>query len=172
MISRRIFKKKKFNIKFLFIIILIFCLSFLINIFPLNDNSDIIVIPKNNKIFYFIPEDKEGERVVNVDKKSLNLKKTNTKTSTTNIPDDLLFTIQFYVNSDFKNVKEYLSKITNNTETIYSNKDFYILALNTDIITNYFLLYKNFNSRKSAKMYCNKNLPLIANCLIVNAHKF
>ena len=70
------------------------------------------------------------------------------------------------------NVNQYLQKITNFDETIYSIDDFYILALTSEIGIEYFLLYKNFTTRLEATTYCITLLPKMDNCLIVDTTKF
>ena len=60
----------------------------------------------------------------------------------------------------------------NAKESIFNIEDFYILELNTDIGTEYFLLYKNFENRLMAKEYCSNFLTKIDQCLIVDATKF
>ena len=71
-----------------------------------------------------------------------------------------------------KNIKKYLENLTNNKEVIYSLNDFYILGLNTEIGLNYFLLYKNFETRDIALNHCLKHLFKIKKCLIVDTTKF
>ena len=170
--SRPLFKKRKLNRKliislfFLTIIFVIFYFSFFTN------ENKFIVIPENTDVFYIIPDDRGGEQVLNLDKRSLNLI---TKEITENEiikPDDLLFSIQFFTNSEIENVNQHLHKITNFEESIYSINDFYILALTSEIGIEYFLLYKNFTTRLEATTYCTKFLPKMDNCLIVDTTKF
>tara|TARA_B110000196_G_scaffold315147_2_gene324329 strand:- start:460 stop:978 length:519 start_codon:yes stop_codon:yes gene_type:complete len=171
MTQRRIFKKNKSNKKFILIIIILFSLIFSFFLFFLNFEKKFVIISENDDIFYIVPKDKGGQKVVNIDKKSLNLKTNDIQNLSLNKPEDLKFSIQFYVNSDFSNVKDYLYNLLNSKELIYLNKDFFILAFNTEIGTNYFLLYKNFETRKSANSYCFKYLISLENCLIVDGSK-
>ena len=164
--KRRLYRKTIISISFLIIVFI--CFYF----FILANDNEFIVIPENTDVFYIIPEDRGGEKVPNLDKKSLN---TITQDITEDIikkPDDLLFSIQFFTDSEMTNVNQYLQKITNFDETIYSIDDFYILALTSEIGIEYFLLYKNFTTRLEAATYCTKFLPKIDNCLIVDTTKF
>ena len=170
--ARPLFKKRKSYRK---IIIPLFCLLLLfifLYLFIFINEKEFIVIPENTDIFYIIPEDRGGEKVPNLDKKSLN---TITQDITKDIikkPDDLFFSIQFFVDSEMNNINQYLQKITNFDETIFSIDDFYILALTSEIGIQYFLLYKNFTTRLEATTYCTKFLPKMDNCLIVDTTKF
>ena len=136
------------------------------------NENEFIVIPENTNVFYVIPEDRGGEKVPNLDKKSLNTITQDINEDIIKKPDDLLFSIQFFTDSEMENVNQYLQKITNFEETIYSIDDFYILALTSEIGIEYFLLYKNFTTRIEATNYCVKFLPKIDNCLIVDTTKF
>ena len=172
MSSRSLFKKRKSYSK---IIILLSCLLILfifLYYFIFTNQNEFLVIPENTDVFYIIPEDRGGEKVPNLDKKSLN---TITQDITEDIikkPDDLLFSIQFFTDSEIENINQYLQKITSFEETIYIINDFYILALTSEIGIEYFLLYKNFTTRLEATTYCTKFLPKIDNCLIVDTTKF
>ena len=84
----------------------------------------------------------------------------------------LLYSIQFFSDTKYENVNNYLKKIINSNETIYQIDDFYILALSTEIGIDYFLIYKNFDTRQEAQDYCSNYLSKIENCLIVDTTKF
>ena len=83
-----------------------------------------------------------------------------------------MYGIQFYNDSKYENVNNYLINITGNNENIYQKEDFYILALSTEIGIDYFLIYKNFESRQDALDYCSNFTTKIENCLIVDTTKF
>ena len=137
------------------------------------DNSDeFVIIPENKNLFYIIPEDRGGQKVENLDKKSLNLKSLEIINENINLPNDLLFSIQIYSDTEYRNVNNYLKKIISSNETIFQIDDFYILALSTEIGIDYFLIYKNFETRKDAQKYCANYLSKIENCLIVDTTKF
>ena len=102
----------------------------------------------------------------------MNLKSRSEIIKILNQPENIYFSIQFYANNDLNKVSKYLNKLNNIKESIYSSKDFFIMALNSDIDTDYFLLYKSFESRELAKKYCEKFLIKLDKCLIVNTNKF
>mgnify|MGYP007063695737 CR=1 FL=1 len=170
--TRRIFKKRNSKKKFLYFnLFFIFIFLFYKIIITFNTNKEFIIIPENNKIFYIIPIDKGGEKVANLNKRSLNLQFQEMIDKKINIPEDLFFSIQFYSNSELKNVRIYFEELTNKEEKIYYSEDFYIMALNSGVGVNYFLLYKNFETKQSASNYCLKYLPNIDKCLIVDTTK-
>ena len=170
--SRPLFKKRKSYRKIIIPLFLLLILFIFFYFFIFINEKEFIVIPENTDIFYIIPEDRGGEKVPNLDKKSLN---TITQDITEDIikkPDDLFFSIQFFTDSEMSNVNQYLQKITNFDEAIFSIDDFYILALTSEIGIQYFLLYKNFTTRLEATTYCTKFLPKMDNCLIVDSTTF
>ena len=170
--ARLLFKKRKSYRKIIIPLSLLLILFIFFYFFIFINEKEFIVIPENTDVFYIIPVDRGGEKVPNLDKKSLN---TITQDITEDIikkPDDLLFSIQFFTDSEIENINQYLQKITSFEETVYSINDFYILALTSEIGIEYFLLYKNFTTRLEATTYCTKFLPKIDNCLIVDTTKF
>jgi len=170
--ARPLFKKRKSYKKIIILLIFLLILFIFLYYFIFSNQNEFIVIPENTDVFYIIPEDRGGEKVPNLDKKSLN---TITQDITKDIikkTDDLLFSIQFFTDSEIENINQYLKKITSFEETIYNINDFYILALTSEIGIEYFLLYKNFTTRLEATTYCTKFLPKMDNCLIVDTTKF
>ena len=170
--SRRLFKKRKSYKKIIISFIFIFISFFFLYFFIFKNQNNFIIIPENTDVFYIIPEDKGGEKVPNLDKKSLN--KITKEIAQNNIEkhDDLLFSIQFLTNSEIENIYKYLKKITSFHESVYSKDDFYILALSSETGIEYFLMYKNFTTRLEAKNYCINFLHKMDNCLIVDTTKF
>ena len=170
--ARPLFKKKTSYRKIVIALFCIIIIFFFFYFFILTNKNKFIVIPENTDVFFIVPEDRGGKKVANLDKKSLN--KTTKEIAEHEIekPDDLLFSIQFFTDSQIINVNQYLQKITNSDESIYSIDDFYILALTSDIGIEYFLLYKNFMTRLDATNYCIKFLPKMNNCLVVDTTKF
>ena len=170
---KSIFKKKKSNIKKYFsLILLLFLLFIFFYLLILNNKKEFIIIPANQDNFSVIPKDRGGEKVANLNKKSLNLKSEQKIEKNYNKPIDLLFSIQIYASNELENVSRYLDKITNSNESIYLLKDFYVLSLNSEIGVEYFLLYKNFETRQAAKKYCLNYLVKIDKCLITDTTKF
>ena len=170
--ARSLFKKRKSFRKIIIPLFSLLVLCIFLYFFIFINEKEFIVIPENTDVFYIIPEDRGGEKVPNLDKKSLNTISQDITEDIIKKPDDLLFSIQFFTDSEMTNVNQYFQKITNFDETIYSIDDFYILALTSEIGIEYFLLYKNFTTRLEAATYCTKFLTKIDNCLIVDTTKF
>lgn len=171
MTTKKLFQKRKSKYSNILLIIIFFILIMLFYYFFLKKSKEFIIIPENKDIFYIIPDNRGGEIVENLNKKSLNLISKEINNTLTN-PEDLLFSIQFYSNSEYEKVNNYILKIINNDENIYQLEDFFILSINTEIGIDYFLVYKNFETRKDAENYCLKFLTKIDNCLIVDTTKF
>ena len=170
--SRFLFKKRKSYKKIIFFIICLLILLAFFYFFILSNKKDFIIIPENTNVFYIIPKDRGGEKVLNLDKKSLNSISNDTTVQNLEKYNNLLFSIQFFTDIDVTNVNKFLKKLTHSDEAIYSIDDFYILAFTSEIGTEYFLLYKNFTTRLEATTYCTKFLPKMDNCLIVDTTKF
>ena len=170
--ARPLFKKRqsKRN-KIIFFSCLFIVFIFLYFSYFKNEN-EFIVMPENTDVFYIVPDDRGGEKVPNLDKKSLNTVKKDIDNDDIEKPDNLLFSIQIFTDSEMENVNQYLQKIITFDETIYNIDDFYILALTSEIGIEYFLLYKNFITRLEATSYCLNFLPKIDNCMIVDTTKF
>ena len=77
--------------------------------FFLGNVSKFVVISENKDPFYIIPEDRGGQKVENLDKKSLNLKSSETINDEINFPNDLLYSIQIYSDTEYGNVNNYLN---------------------------------------------------------------
>tara|TARA_Y100001970_G_C14055702_1_gene761441 strand:+ start:231 stop:746 length:516 start_codon:yes stop_codon:yes gene_type:complete len=169
--TRKIFFKKSLKNKIIVWILILVFLLISYFYFILNKKNEFIIIPENTDIFYIVPKDKGGEKVQNLDKKSLN-SKSQIMHDKIYKPDNLLYGIQFFSNSEYENVNNFLINITNNNENIYQINEFYILPLHTEIGIEYFLIYKNFKTRNDALDYCTNFLTKIDNCLIVDTTKF
>ena len=173
MINKKIFnKKKKYKKQILFLFLILIIIILLINFYIFNYNNKFIIVDENRDSFFIIPEDRGGEKVLNLNKKSLNLKLGQNSEYNYDKDDNLFFSIQFYANENLEKVSKFLNKITDVDETIYNKDDFYILALNSQIGIEYFLLYKNFKNKEKAKNYCLNFLPKNDICLIVDTTKF
>ena len=170
--ARSLFKKRRSYRKIIIFLFSLLIIPIFIYFFNFTNKNEFIVIPENTDVFYIIPDDRGGEKVPNLDKKSLNLITKDNTEDEIEKPDDLLFSIQFFTDRKMANINQYLQKIITFDETIYHLDDFYILALTSEIGIEYFLLYKNFATRLEAKNYCLNFLPKIDNCLIVDTTKF
>jgi len=171
-------KKKIFNKKFISIYIiklLLISLTLIIITFYLYykyTGYNVFKIPQFKENFYIIPKDKEGEKVLNVDKKSLHLNQLILNNNKLEDSSELFYSIQFFVSSDYGKIILTLNNYINNYENIYKKEDFYVVTLNSELGYDYFLLYKNFKNRDEAKNYCSKYISQIDNCLIVNVQNF
>ena len=170
--ARYLFKKKQSYRKIIIALSFLIIVFFFLYFFILSNENEFIVIPENTDVFYIVPDDRGGEKIANLDKKSLNKTTKEIVEHEIEKPEDLLFSIQFFTDSQMINVNQYLKRITNSDESIYSINDFYILALTSEIGIEYFLLYKNFMTRLDATNYCIKFLPKMNNCLVVDTTKF
>ena len=130
------------------------------------------VITQFNEKYYVIPKDKGGQKIANVDKKSLHLNQIILNHNELENNSELFYSIQFFVSSDYNKIILTLNNFIHNYENIYKKNDFYVLALKSELGIDYFLLYKNFKNRDEAKDYCSKYIPQIDNCLIVNVQNF
>ena len=170
--ARTLFKKKQSHKKIIITLSCLIIIFFFLFFFIFPKQNEFIVITENTDDFYIIPEDRGGEKVANLDKKSLNKSTKVIAEHKIEKPDDLLFSIQFFTDSQMINVNQYLQEITKFDESIYIKDDFYILALTSETGIEYFLLYKNFTTRLDATNYCMKFLPKMNNCLVVDTTKF
>ena len=88
--ARPLFKKRKSYRKIIITLCFLQTLFIFLYFFIFINEKEFIVIPENTDVFYIIPEDRGGEKVPNLDKKSLN---TITQDITEDIikkPDDFL----------------------------------------------------------------------------------
>ena len=171
-------KKKIFNNKFKSIYkikLLLISLTLIIITFYLYykyTRYNYFNIPQFKENYYIIPKDKGGEKVLNLDKKSLHLNQLILNNNKLEDSSELIYSIQFFVSSDYDKIILTLNNLINNYENIYKKEDFYVVTLKLELGIEYFLLYKNFVNRTEAKEYCFKYITHIDNCLIVNAKNF
>ena len=151
---------------FFFLLLIIYILSLYLNL-----NKSYFVIENNSLEYFVIPDDKEGEKVHYLDKKSLNnLSNINLDNKYYSNIDNLKFTIQVKVSSEYNEINNYLDQLIKLKSEIISIDDFFIFPLVTNIGVDYFLSYKNFDSRLEARNYCKK-ITFINNCLVLNPKK-
>ena len=159
----------KNNKKFFYILIgsLSIILLYIIILY-ININKKFFTKNNTNEVtYYIIPDDKEGEKVKFINKKSIN------ELSSSNDVNDLIslknlyYTIQLYSDINIKKIENYLKNLLSLKSHIISSDDLYIFSVNTQIGTDYFLTYKNFVSKSEALSYCEK-LSFIKKCLIIN----
>ena len=169
--KKKIFIKNKRNNFLYFFFFFIIFVGLLILYYQIYNNK-FIKISQSITDFYIIPIDKGGEKIINTNKKSLNPNLDILSDLNLIENNELLFSIQFYTNSNYDKVVEVLNANTSKYENIYNLEDFYILALSTDLGIEYFLLYKNFESRNLANEYCNTYLTKLKNCYILDVKNF
>ena len=169
----KIFNKKSissYKIKLLLIILFLLIIIFYLYFKYIRYNFFIISQFEEN--YYFIPKDKGGKTVLNVDKKSLHLNQLILNNNKLEDSSELFYSIQFFVSSDYDKIILTLNNFINNYENIYKKEDFYVVTLKSELGIDYFLLYKNFKNRDEAKEHCSKYIPQIDNCFIVNVQNF
>ena len=162
--KRIFFNKKKSVIKKIFFFT-IFFLILISSILIFNNTNEFFIIEEFTDNFYIIPLDKEGKKIPNINKQVLHL----------NLDNDIImlkkndlikYSIQFYASIFYEDVKEkldfYLQK------DIFNKNDFSIVILEHSIGREYILIYKNFETNRSAYDYCSNYLNIINTCLIVN----
>ena len=120
-----------------------------------------------NQPFYIIPSDKGGFKVKNLDKKSLHL--LDNKNIKTFINDELIYkySIQIFsadnydiINEKYNNLLKYNNKL--------NSEDLFIVTFDNTLNIEYFLLYKNFETREIALDYCKNYYNISPKCLIIN----
>tara|TARA_B100000029_G_C17558592_1_gene952519 strand:+ start:1257 stop:1781 length:525 start_codon:yes stop_codon:yes gene_type:complete len=158
---------KSYLYKTFFFFIIIFIFFLILSIFFKKQNF--FIIPNYNSSFYDIPENKEGIKIKNINKKSLNFEKNMIRDLEINNNEIINFSIQFFVSDNYKMVNNQLNSyiLKHNLD----RNDFYILLFDYEIGFDYLLLYKNFKNRKNAYDYCLKNLFFLDQCIIVNGQK-
>ena len=160
-IKDHILKNKILSIIFVIIFVIIF-------IFYSFTNNNYFILNENNKPFFIIPENKEGITIINQDKKSLHL--SYESSSNIDISNDLniQYSIQLITNSDYSYIKKKMNEFINSKDSIFDSKDLYISVFMSNSSTEYFLLYKNFETRNIAQNFCEKYTYFVDKCLIVN----
>ena len=170
---KKIFNKKSksgYFIKLFLIIIFLLIIIFYLYFKYIRYNFFIIPIFEDN--YYIVPKDKGGEKVLNLDKKSLHLNQLILNNNKLQDSPELFYSIQFFVSPDYDKIILTLNNFINNYENIYKKEDFYVVTLKSELGIDYFLLYKNFKNRDEAKDHCSKYIPQIDNCFIVNVQNF
>ena len=157
--------KKKYKLYFLFPIFSLIFIYISIIIYTDINQKYFIIDNQSENNYYFIPDDKEGEKVKYIDKKSIN----DFTRSDYNLKkiEDLKYTIQLYSDINYESIENYLTNLTKLKSHIFVEEDLYIFSISSQIGIDYFITYKNFTSKDDAMKYCNK-LSFIKKCLVVN----
>jgi hypothetical protein len=170
--KRFLFKKKNNNYKFIILLTIPFLfLIFFLYKFFLYTNTLTFTHPPFNGFFYIIPDDKGGKKIFNQDKSGLHLTyKDHENIEIINDPE-LNFSIQILTSNKYSVIYKKRKKLLMAEESIFNNKDLQLAILNTNIGTEYLLLYKNFDSRNLAYDHCIKFSYFLDKCVIVNVKK-
>ena len=164
--SKNIFFNKKYNSIYLFsIYIFIFLLAIYSLFFYYLTNKDYFIIPEYGLDFYSIPEDKKGEKIKYLDKKSLN-NFNNINLDKSNI-DKVKYTIQLFSDVDINNVYKFLSNLKTIKKELIISDELFLFSFQTEIGSDYFLSYKNFETKNNAIKAC-KLLSFVKKCIIIN----
>ncbi len=167
MIKRIIFKKKnnyilKYPLFFLLFIIIVYLISFYYFI-----NKEYFIIPQFTDKYFIIPDNKEGEVVNYLDKKSLNNTDNEIQYYEFKNTSEVDFTIQLYSNDNFEIINKYLNNLLENKKEIIDHEDIFVFYKKTEIGTQYFITYKNYISKNNASEACDL-LTFVKSCLILN----
>ena len=155
---------KKYIIFFTFFIIIL--LIYIINFFVIINQKYFIISNLYNN-YYLIPEDKEGEKVKFIEKKSINnFSSFNKEINNLNF-NNLNFTIQLFSDPDYQQIKKYIKNTLQSKSEIIVSDELFIFSIDSDIGIDYFLTYKNFKSKIEAINFCKK-LSFVKKCLILN----
>jgi hypothetical protein len=169
MLKKKIFhKKKSFINRNFYLLFALFLFIIFIYYFFFMQKSFYFNIPVNVNFFYTIPDDREGKSIDNQEKKTMHLSYINKDNIDLVVDPNLKFSIQLYVSDNYKSIFNYKSKLLSADESIFLPEDIYMAILNYDQTSEYFLLFKNFSTRKNAFDYCKKYSYYLDECLIVN----
>ena len=159
--------KKNFFLKYLFFISLLLISIYILSFYYFTNKKSFIIYDVNNKEYYIIPKDKEGEEVKFVNMKSINnLTLLNDKSKKQNF-NNLQYTIQLFSDDNYNNIENYIKNILEPRSEIISSDHLFVFSIESQISNDYFLTYKNFISKDEALSYCKK-LSFVKKCLIVN----
>ena len=166
--KKKIFYKNKLNPYFTVIMIFfLFIFIYYLVFYYINFNKKYFFIPSFLGEYYIIPDDRGGEKVSYTNKKSLNDLSVDHKNLKLNELKDIKFSIQLYSDIEFDNVNNFLFTLIENKSEIIDIKDLYLFSIETEIGSDFFLTYKNFQSKNDAMTYCS-NITFINKCLIIS----
>ncbi len=166
--KKNIFFTKNNNFYYFILLILFILISIYFILFYLNSNKSYFEIKLDFLDYYIIPDDKEGETVKFLNKKSLN-NIANVKDENINLLNiqEIDFTIQIYSDPDYTIVKNYMKKYIKLKSELLNTNELFLFSIATDIGVDYFLSYKNFSSKEEAISFC-ENSSFLDKCLIIN----
>ena len=150
-----------------FFILLLFILAYFVSFYLLINKKYFIITDTNNISYFVIPNDKEGEKVKFINKKSINNLSAIEMGNNLNNINEVEYTIQLFSDTNYKNLEDFFNKLVKLKSLLISKDDLFIFSIKSEYGINYFLTYKNFKTKNNAKSYCN-NLSFVKKCLIVN----
>ena len=160
--------KKKYKLYFIALFLFLIVFTYIISFFIITNKKYFVILYNNSNNYYIIPEDKEGEKIKFTDKKSINNITSEPKIILNNFnKDNLKYTIQLFSDVNYSNVENYTKNILNLKSEIISIDQLYVFSINSQIGTDYFVTYKNFNLKIDAINFCKK-LSFVKKCLIIN----
>ena len=167
------FSKRNSTIYYIIAIIIIPLLILSVfSFYNIKNQKYFIISNSSTNLYFIIPNDKEGEKVRFTDKKGINnLLSSFSKNNKLHEIDDIAYTIQLFSDIKYKNVEEYSKNLQDHRSSIISSEDLFLFSVKTQIGTDYFLTYKNFNSKLAAIEYCKK-LSFVKKCIIINPKSY
>ena len=167
--KKNIFFIKKNNKIYLviFLVLLVILFSYVISILKIKNQKFFFIEQTDNNNNYIIPDDKEGEKVKFINKKSINSFNTINETDVYVNINNINYTIQLFSDIDYNNLENYINDILEPKSEILDLNEIFIISLSSEIGVDYFVTYKNFNSKIEAQNYCKK-ISFINKCLIIN----
>ena len=167
--KKYIFSNKKNNkYFFIFLFLLILIIIYLCSFYIISNKYYFVISNNYHTDHFIIPEDKEGEKVKFIDKKSINnLSSLNDDNNNINSKNNLNYTIQIFSDINYANIEKYISNILDLKSEIISADQLFIFSINSEISNDYFITYKNFETKNDAMNYCKK-LSFVKKCIIIN----
>mgnify|MGYP006135318085 CR=1 FL=1 len=174
MLKKKIFNQKKnyFNIKNIFISLILVLVIFSFKIFFFSNNNKIFLIPEYKNSYYIIPKNKQGLEVLNLNKKGMHLSYKDDDGIEIFNNINLLFSIQLMTNSNFDLINNYKNDLLNSNNKIFKHENLFITIFESSIGKEYFLLHMNFTTRLKALEYCNNFSEVFNNCIVLNFKNF
>lgn len=163
-----LFKKKNKKTTNIIIILAFFLFLYLIFYYIKITGNEYFTIPSNNESFFYIPKDRGGQEIPNQDKKGLHLSYLGNDLHNIIIDNEIKFSIQIFTNTDYQLVNDMRIELLKKKDSIFFPEDFLIAIFDSTLGKEFYLLYKNFLTRKKAEEYCEKYVYFLDKCLIVN----
>lgn len=125
-------------------------------------------VPVYNSLHYKILKNKGGIDIPNQNKKGLHLSYNENSIFKVKKNFNLIFSIQVASNENFNIINKKKNNMIVNGNPIFLEDNLFVQQVETSIGVQYLLLFKNFQNRKNALIYCDKYSYLFDKCIIVN----